>query len=178
MDTDEHGWRRRFSYPCPSVFIRGWIVLVAAPPPCAVSRVSNPQSRRSPKAPRLAHVSPTGSRQYGRLETCATGRRGPAEADRQMRWRGNPEVRSRRHPGSRRTSNTNQTALRTPPRMRGKSMRRDFQGRIRCRVFRPPSDSRRHSKSRVPPGKRIQGNWTTCFHCGVRRGFRPHPACS
>ena len=30
------------TYPCPSVFIRGWIILVAASPRCAVSRVSKP----------------------------------------------------------------------------------------------------------------------------------------
>src|SRR5439155_15995798 len=29
-----------FSYPCPSVFIRGWIILVAASPRCAVSQDS------------------------------------------------------------------------------------------------------------------------------------------
>jgi hypothetical protein len=52
-----------------SEFIRGWIVLVAVPPRCAVSRISNPQSRRTHNASRRANATPTGSRRYSRLET-------------------------------------------------------------------------------------------------------------
>src|SRR5205814_2427899 len=40
-----------FSYPCPSVFIRGWIILVAASPRCAVSRVSKPAGGTTSHAP-------------------------------------------------------------------------------------------------------------------------------
>ena len=38
----------------------------------AVSRISNPQPLRYSRAEWTLHVLPTGSRRYGRLETCAT----------------------------------------------------------------------------------------------------------
>src|SRR5262245_30267365 len=59
-----HGWTRintdedeAFSYPCPSVFIRGWIILVAAWPRWAVSPICNRQGAGGSQVSRFCRRS-------------------------------------------------------------------------------------------------------------------------